>query len=170
MSYVGDDISALYVARDSDNLYLRMDLWENANTSFANGPPPHEGVYSFIVNNNGTYPNLTLTVEFDFFQTNSQWCLGCNDTGVPPELVGSDLVGVSGSVIEVRAPLSTIGNPTIFDNISAEVTNCCVTSPVVLDDTPCLTVPEPATALLYGTALLILMSLARRQVTGDCRR
>ncbi len=139
-----------------------MDLWDNVNPAFANGPAPHEGVYSFTVNNNGTYPGLYLSVQFDFWQTNSQWCLGCNDSGIPPELVGYDLVGVNGTIIEVEAPLSTIGNPTSFDNISAEVTNCCVPSTVILDDTPCF-VPEPSSALLQGTALLVLMGLAARR-------
>jgi hypothetical protein len=138
VSYTGDDIEALYLAQDSENLYLRMDLWENVNTSFANGPPPHEGAYEFTLYNDGTYPGLRFTVAFDFWQTNSQWCLGCNDSGVPAELVGYDLVGVNGSVIEVKTPLSTLGNPTNFDNISAEVNDCCVDSPVALDDMPCV--------------------------------
>ena len=145
VSYTGDDIKALYLAQDSDNLYLRMDLWENVNTNFANGPPPNEGAYYFTLYNDGTYPDLHLSVGFDFWQTNSQWCLGCNDSGVPEELVSYDLVGVNGSVIEVKAPLSTLGNPTSFENIRAEVNDCCVPSPVALDDMPCLA-SEPLAA------------------------
>jgi hypothetical protein len=162
VGYTGDDIQALYLAQDSDNLYLRMDLWENVNPIFGNGPPPNEGTYEFTLYNDGIYPGLRFTVAYDVFDTNSQWCLGCNDSGVPAELIGPDLVGVSGSVIEVKVPLSTLGNPTYFDEIRAEVNNCCVPSPVVLDDMPCLA-PEPSTALLHGTALLVLMSLAARR-------
>ncbi len=81
MDYTGDDIKAFYLAQDSENLYLRLDLWENVNPSFANGPAPNEGAYYFTLYNDGTYPNLSLSVEWDLWQTNSQWCLGVTILG-----------------------------------------------------------------------------------------
>jgi hypothetical protein len=49
---------------------------------------------------------------------------------------------VNGGIIEVKVPLSTLGNPTVFDNISADVNDCCVPSPVVLDDVTCVALEE----------------------------
>ena len=80
---------------------------------------------------------------------------GCNNFGVPLLLRGPDKVGVNSSIIEVKASLSTLGNPTNFDNISADVNDCCVPSPVVLDDVPCVALgPPPA-----NTAAVVISRL-----------
>ncbi len=62
---------------------------------------------------------------------------------------------MNSSIIEVKASLSTLGNPTNFDNISADVNDCCVPSPVVLDDVPCVASgPPPA-----NTAAVVISRL-----------
>lgn len=137
-SYTGDDIKDIYVAKDSTNLYISMDLWENANTNFGNGPSPHEGDYRVRINSNSsTYPTLELTTSYFYC---GQWSLYCNDSGssseIPSLIQGPSYVGVNGSVIEFKVPLSVIGNPTDFYSISGEVNDCCAHSdpPTVLDE------------------------------------
>lgn len=133
-SYTGDDIKGLYVAKDSDDLYLRMDLWENANTSFGNGPAPEAGRYAFSIENNGPYGHMYPGVAYD--DSLSQWSLGHNGSSsdVPPGLEGPGFVGVSGGVIELRVPLVLVGDPSIYFGITGQVENCCVEDFVVLDE------------------------------------
>jgi hypothetical protein len=59
-AYTGDDIQALYIAKDAEHLYVRMDLWKNANQSFGNGPPPGDGRYEIHVQGD------TMTHYFEF--------------------------------------------------------------------------------------------------------
>ena len=135
-SYTGDDINALYGAKDSTNLYIRMDLWENANTNFWNFPSPNNGRYAFEIKNNGSYNQLYLGVAYD--SNISQWSVGFNGSNgsTPSTLQGTSFVGVSGSVIELKVPLADIGNPTAFDSIRGEVNDCCAHSdpPTTLDE------------------------------------
>ncbi len=138
--FPGADIQALYLARDATNLYLRLDLWENANPNFGNAPDPYRGRYSFRLINNGPYPDLFLSVAGGYLQ----WSLGfngSNGSGVPALLDDRpDLVGVNGKVIEVKIPLWIIGYPTEFQRIYAEVSDCCIdpNNVTVLDETHCM--------------------------------
>ena len=143
LGYSGADLEALYVARSVDNLYLRLDLWDNVNQSFENGPSPYEGRYSVQLDTDSpTYPNLYLSVAYDI--DNAWWALGHNGSnapGSPPDLdERADLVGVSDGTIEIAVPLSSIGNPTRIDGLRAEVVNCCIVVPTfdVLDETHCV--------------------------------
>ncbi len=142
LGYSGADLEALYVARSVDNLYLRLDLWDNANPSFENGPSPHEGRYSVQLDTDSpTYPNLYLSVAYDI--DNGWWALGHNGSnppGSPPDLEErADLVEVSNGIIEIAVPLSSIGNPTRIDSLRAEVVNCCIVPTFdVLDETHCV--------------------------------
>jgi hypothetical protein len=146
----GADIQALYLARNATHLFLRLDLWYNANPNFGNGPVPYGGRYSFRLVNNGTYPDLYLSVAGGYIQ----WSLGFNGSNGPgtPALLDNrpDLVGVNGNVIEVKIPLWIIGFPTEFQRIHAEVSNCCIdpNNVIVLDETHCAsnlhTIYEPA--------------------------
>jgi hypothetical protein len=135
----GDDIQALYVAKDDDNLYLRLDLWENVNPAFGNGPAPYAGRYSFHLPNNGPYPHLYVSVAHDLSTT--QWSMGYNGSNgpsTPLSLQGPQFVGVNGEVVEARVPLSNIGSPSTFSRVRAEVVDCCVPGFTVVDQTHCV--------------------------------
>jgi len=112
----GGDIVAFYGAVDEDNLYLRMDLSENANTTFRNeGVDENAGRYSFwIKSNSDTHEGVEAGVAY----SNLNWELGGNGSNSMnmPDVLDSraDLVGVSGKTIEVEIPLALIGNPTRF--------------------------------------------------------
>jgi len=142
-AYDGDDIEALYLARDSSNLYLHLNLWEDVNPLFQNHPPPHEGRYSFSIMNDGPFPDLYFSVAYD--ASNSVWSLGHNGSngpGTPPQLQGPQFVGVSGDVIEVVIPLFDIGDPHLIFEARGEVTVCCVDPEnwtIILDETHCVT-------------------------------
>lgn len=140
-TYDGDDLEALYVAQSADHLYLRIDLWENVNTSFGNGPSPDEGRYSAHFGSDSlSYPDLYLSVAYD--SGNTRWALGFNGgnpPGSPPDLDDRpDLVGVNGTVIEMAVPLTSIGSLTRIDKMSSETVNCCVPGFEVLDETHCV--------------------------------
>ena len=133
-AYTGDDIQALYIVKDSANLYVRMDLWDTVNTNFGNGPSPSEGRYEIRIDNDGPYNSMHLGIAYD--QASSQWSLGHNgsSSGVPEGLEGPDFVGVSGGVIEIELPLATIGYPSNYSQIRGTVMNCCVQDWGVLDE------------------------------------
>ena len=133
-AYTGDDIQALYIAKDSDNLYVRMDLWDSVNTNFGNGPSPNEGRYVIRIDNDGPFKSMHLGIAYD--QASSQWSLGYNgsSSGLPAGLEGPDFVGVSGGVIEIELPLVTIGYPSNYSQIRGAVENCCVQDWGVLDE------------------------------------
>ena len=165
LGYSGDDIEALYLARSANNLYLRVDLWENVNPSFGNGPAPEEGRYSVQLDTDSlSYPDLYLSVAYDV--DNSWWALGHNGSnppGSPPDLEERpDLVGVSGGVIEIAVPLASIGNPTRIDGLRAETVNCCVVPTFdVLDETHCVN------NLVFTTPLESLQALIQFVATLD---
>ncbi len=133
-SYTGDDIKALYVAQDTENLYLRLDLWDNVNTNFGNGPSPNEGIYQFSVNSDGPYDRMQLGIGYDY--AISQWSLGYNGSSsdVPQGLEGPGYIGVSGGIIELKLPFALIGTPSNYSGIEAEVNNCCVQDYGILDE------------------------------------
>ena len=61
----GSDLKAVYAARDNDNLYIRADLWANANVNFGNGPFPYNGSYRFhIISNSYDYRVIGVGVGF----------------------------------------------------------------------------------------------------------
>lgn len=117
----GDDIKALYIARDAYYLFIRMDLWDNVNTNFQNSPPPYHGRYSIFVDNNGPYPYMELGIAYDGYAL--LWSLGYNGSSgnVPSGLEGPNFVGVSGNIIELKLPLNLIGNPSQYYKINGEV-------------------------------------------------
>lgn len=111
----GADIKSLYIAKDSSNLYVRMDLWDNANTNFWNYPPPNNGCYRLMVDCNGPYRNFGIGIAYN--NSLGRWEMGyngANSSSVPSGLQGPAFVGVSGGVIEIKIPLSNLGNPTEF--------------------------------------------------------
>lgn len=128
-AYIGDDVKALYIAKDATNLYVRMELWESVNTNFWNYPSPNNGRYGFEIINNGTSSQMYLGVAYD--NTLSQWSVGFNggNGAAPSSLQGTSFVGVSGSSIELRVPLVDIGNPTAFYSVRGEANDCCVYNP-----------------------------------------
>jgi hypothetical protein len=123
LNYPGADIQAIYAALDGSHLYLRMDLWENANINFRNTAPPEDGRYGFEIETNGPYPDLHAGICYDGY--NSQWSLGYNGSNwnMPAGLEGPEYVGVNGNHIELKLPLSLIGNPSKFYEIKGTVTN-----------------------------------------------
>lgn len=134
-AYTGDDIRSLYIAKDVDYLYLRMDLWDEANTNFQNGPPPNDGKYVFQIENNGPYGYLELGIAYDMI--NNQWSLGHNGSNggnVPEGLEGPDFVGVNGKIIELKIPFNLIGNPTQYYEIRGEVASYYFYYGSVLDE------------------------------------
>lgn len=106
----GDDIRRLYIAKDSDNLYLRMDLWEDVNTDFRNSPSPYNGRYGFFLMSNSPYHTLNLGIAYDSWS--NEWSLGysgssSSDPGgeIPSEYQGPEYVGVYQETIELKVPL-----------------------------------------------------------------
>lgn len=117
----GADIKSLYIAKDSSNLYVRMDLWDNANTNFWNYPPPNNGCYRLKVDCNGPYRDFVIGVAYN--NPLGRWEMGyngANSSSVPSGLQGPVFVGVSGAVIEIKIPLSNLGNPTEFYEFNGE--------------------------------------------------
>jgi hypothetical protein len=139
--YTGDDIQAIYLARDTEHLYLRMDLWENVNWDFGNGESPYEGRYVFTIQSDGPYSDLFLGIGYEVFGCR-QWTLGCNGSNgerTPADLQGPEFVGVRNNVIELRLPFAIIGNPTSYYSIMGMVQNCCATPSFLdLDQTVCV--------------------------------
>ena len=137
-SYNGDDIRALYLAKDSQYLYIRMDLWAPPNPLFGNGPAPNDGAYYFEIEHNGNVNNGTLEfgLAYGVYPGEpfpGQWSLGYNGSNrdtTPPGLVGPEFVGVNGTAMEIKVPLALIGNPTAFRKVSGQVLNCCATVPI----------------------------------------
>lgn len=120
-SYSGDDIKALYIARDANHLYVRLDLWENVNISFQNSSPPYDGSYCIFIDNDGPFHNMKLGIAYDSYA--GLWSLGYNYSSynAPTGLEGPSYVGVNGNIIELKIPLNLIGNPSRYSQIKAEV-------------------------------------------------
>jgi hypothetical protein len=119
--FTGDDLRAVYVAQTSQDLFVRVDLWENVNTNFGNGPPDEEfGRYAIRLNNVGSFPSMSVGIAYD--SDRGEWSAGHNgaSTGVPIGLEGPTFVAVVGSVIEFGVPLSLIDNPAGFTEVRAE--------------------------------------------------
>ena len=133
-SYTGDDIKSIYLAKDNTNLYLRLDLYDNANPNFGNGGSPNEGRYHFeIYSNSSTYSSLGLGLAN--YSCGQQWTLGCNGANgnAPTSLQGTSFVGVNNNVIEIKVPLSDIAYPSAFYQVSSIVNNCCLPNFETLD-------------------------------------
>ena len=149
-AYSGSDIKAIYAAKDDTNLYVRVDLWGNANTDFGNWPnAPYEGDYRLWIESNSlSYPTLYLSWAY---HTGDQWSIYSNDLGVGgqsiPSLAGTGNIGVNGSVMELKVPLSDLGNPSYFYTLLANVNNCCITNPALTIDESAVT----ALATIAGT-------------------
>jgi hypothetical protein len=150
----GDDIKALYIATDAQHLYLRLDLWENANPEFGNEAAPHQGRYSFSLESDCWYPNLYLSVAGGY--SSEGWSLGYNNSNGPetPFVLSGrpDLVGVNGGVIEVKIPFSIVGRPSKLYRFSGEVVDCCVANWTTMDETHCvshLTIAGPYLSTLF---------------------
>lgn len=139
----GSDIKALYAAKDTNNLYLRLDLWDAFNTQFGNWPnAPYGGSYRFnIASNSPTHASLDLGVAYGVnpgTPNSGKWSVGYNGAGsIPgtPETDWSNYVAVSGGILEMKIPLANIGNPTSVFGIQMEVTDCCIlTKPITTLD------------------------------------
>ncbi|OGA03760.1 MAG: hypothetical protein A3H35_13370 [Betaproteobacteria bacterium RIFCSPLOWO2_02_FULL_62_17] len=126
----GSDIKALYAAKDSQYLYLRLDLWDTFNTQFGNWPAPNRGSYRFsIVTNSTSVPSLSLGVAYGVSGPEvGQWSLGYNGAGTFPGMTadtGYQYVAVNAGVLELKIPLASMGNPTAFIGIQTAVNDCC---------------------------------------------
>lgn len=114
--FTGDDLRAVYVAQSATDLFVRIDLWDDANTSFGNGPAAdsEDGRYNILLNNDGPFPNISIGIAFDLDL--GEWSAGHNgsNSSVPSGLEGPNFVAVAGSIIEFGVPLSLIGNPSGF--------------------------------------------------------
>lgn len=123
LNYPGADIQAIYAAQDGNHLFLRRDLWENANTNFRNSAPPEDGRYGFEIEINGPYTDLHPGICYDGY--NSRWSLGYNGSNwnMPAGLEGPEYVGVNANHIELKLLLSLIGNTTKFYAIKGSVSN-----------------------------------------------
>ena len=118
--FTGDDLRAVYVAQTSQDLFVRVDLWEDVNTNFGNGPVDEEnGRYDIVLDNVGPFPVIHVGIAFDIDR--GEWSVGHNGSNsiVPDGLEGPTFVAVVGSIIEFGAPLSLIGNPSGFTEIRA---------------------------------------------------
>jgi len=155
----GDDIQAIYIAKDLDYLYLRMDLWENVNPEFGNGPAPDQGRYAFQIESDGPFPDLYLGVAGG--DSPGGWSLGFNGSNgeiTPPALEDRpDLVGVSGNVIEIKVPFSVIGISANIHRVRGEVTDCCVPGWDIMDETHCVSHLHLAPAVMSIQKILVFI-------------
>ena len=121
INFTGDDIQALYVAQDAENLYIRMDLWENVNTDFRNEQTPFGGRYILAISI--TRYDIPMYFGIAYSDTLDQWSLGHNGSSedVPEGLEGPEYVGVNNNVIELRIPFASIDNATDFSMIAGYV-------------------------------------------------
>ena len=112
---------ALYVAQSATHLFMRLDLWENVNTNFGNGPIDEEyGRYALELASDAPIDHMFLGIAFD--RDGGVWSLGHNGASAeaPAVLEGPSFVSVAGSVIEFGASLDLIGNPSVFTEVRAE--------------------------------------------------
>ena len=130
--FTGDDLRAVYVAQSSQDLFVRVDLWETVNTNFGNGPVDEEyGRYNIVIENVGSFPRIDLGIAFDVDA--GGWSVGHNGASsqVPDGLEGPTFVAVVESVIEFGVPLGLIGNPSGYTEVQAEA---LTTDAVQLDE------------------------------------
>lgn len=118
--FTGDDLRAVYVAQSSTDVFVRVDLWEDVNRTFRNGYPAEgkDGRYDIRLGEvAGPFRDLTVGIAFD----GEVWSVGHNgaNSNAPAGLRGPSFVAVAGSIIEFRAPLSLIGNPSGFSEVWA---------------------------------------------------
>ena len=88
--FTGDDLRAVYVAQSSQDLFVRVDLWETVNTNFGNGPVDEEyGRYNIVIENVGSFPRIDLGIAFDVDA--GGWSVGHNGASsqVPDGLEGT---------------------------------------------------------------------------------
>ena len=115
-------ISGRCTSRRAPKTYsYRVDLWEDVNTNFGNGPPDEEyGRYNLLLNSVGSFPHLDVGIAFD--SDVGEWSVGHNGANsvAPDGLEGPTFVSVAGSVIEFGLPLTLIGNPSGFTEVMAE--------------------------------------------------
>ena len=119
--FTGDDLRALYVAQSATHLFMRLDLWENVNTNFGNGPIDEEyGRYALELASDAPIDHMFLGIAFD--RDGGVWSLGHNGASAeaPAGLEGPSFVSVAGSVIEFGASLDLIGDPSVFTEVRAE--------------------------------------------------
>jgi len=114
-SYTGDDFKSLAVAKDNNNLYLKAEFYNNANTSFGNsGSNP--GRYHFSIDN----------FWFGIANSGGQWAVDANGAGSSSNTyLGAQYVAVANNIIEVKVPLSELGNATSFNEIKVVFEDCC---------------------------------------------
>ena len=130
--FTGDDLRAVYVAQSSQDLFVRVDLWETVNTNFGNGPVDEEcGRYNIVIENVGSFPRIDLGIAFDIDA--GEWSVGHNGANwqVPDGLEGPTFVAVVESVIQFGVPLSLIGNLSGYTEVQAEA---LTTDAVQLDE------------------------------------
>ena len=116
--YDGDDLKAFSVARDDDYLYFLLELYENANQSFQNGPYPHEGRYQITVD--------TDSFSVVYWDSSGGWVIAydTDNTGMKV-LPGNSAVSVDGDIIEMKIPLSDFQDTDSISKIEAAFYNCC---------------------------------------------
>jgi len=153
-STTGDDIKAVYFAKDDNNIFIRMDLWDNLNTNFGNAPPPNDGRYSFFVKN--------IDFGIGYNPSSGKWEIGVNGSGGPTELMGSSYVGVSSQSLEVRIPLSSLDTSSLFRII---VESCKIhPSYNILDDSQCVLIGDgsqnPTTVITTTAAAKVTKTTA----------
>jgi hypothetical protein len=120
--FTGDDIRALYVGQASGDLFVRIDLWEDVNTNFGNGPPDEEyGRYEIDILVAGAPDDMSIGIAYD--KDRGEWSVGHNGANsglTPAALVGPTFAAVAGSVIEFRAPFTLVGDPSLFSELWAK--------------------------------------------------
>lgn len=119
--YTGDDIKSLSAVMDSENLYLLVELYENASTSFRNFPAPNNGSYRFYIDDQAN--GLDFGIAFE--PTNSEWEIDGGGSGGTATFYGASFVEVVDNIIEIKIPLSELAS-TDITKIEASFFTCCV--------------------------------------------
>ncbi|MBF0376652.1 MAG: formylglycine-generating enzyme family protein [Desulfamplus sp.] len=152
----GDDIKAVYFAKDDSNIFIKVDLWENLNTSFWNYPPPNDGRYNVSINN--------IYVGIAYNSSSGKWEIGYNGSGGPSGLKGSSYVVTSSQSIELKIPFSYLDTSSEFKVVVNSSKN--YPTGTTLDESQCVLIGDgtqnsatvvtgtPATSITSTTATL----------------
>lgn len=112
----GGDISAIYLAYDSNNLYIRMDLYDGpANTTFRNNGSglANTGRYMYNLDtDNDAHTDIEINIVYS--PENTAWAVEARDINHQHILAieSAAAVATAGNTIELSLPLSGLSDPT----------------------------------------------------------
>jgi len=115
--YAGDDIEYVKVAKDANNIYFLVKMYEDFSTAYDGSCDIRINGFE---NSSLSYTQFYITTNY----SNSSW-VGTiwGNPGNVNLSQSASYVAVGTSYMEIKIPLNVIGNPTKFTNIGAAVMN-----------------------------------------------